>query len=1145
MYKAARIWPLLLLVCALAACSGGHSGGAPAPATISLSGAVVDGPVGGATVSAYTISSAGVVSSTAIATTTTTATGSYTLTLPAGTTGPLLIVSTGGSYTDDVTGQTVSAPPLSAIVPSIASGATSVVAQLTPLTTVAAQAALAGANAANPVATLASSINSLLSSYFGGQGNILLTPLVDVSSAACASAANQASVDASLIMAGIAQLASANNVTTAQLVQALVADYESDNVFDGTASGVALTVPLNGGAVQLCAIENDCAGTASPSGLAQQLNAAITAFQGSAANVCRATQSTGQAQVLATPPQLPPPPSKYTYTLNSTLSGYAGAESVTVRMQVGLKCPDDSGALSGANAVGGNGSFAVVARSNGPSDVNNDAGAVITAGPAPLNDCGSNSWSVTLKTPPDLSCSFSGPTSGTFTSSDGGYTNTASGPSVNCNALYTVGGTITGLTAGTLELEDNGGDDLMLGAGATSFTFATPLAAGAQYNVTVAAQPTGLTCSVQPSMPQTMGTSNVTNVAVSCSPNSSGGGGGGSSPTPQTVYVVDSTHTLFAFDSQGNKLASAALPGQAASIGNLNGGGITVDASNVYVTLGAPSTGVAAFSRTTLQPVTLASGAFSNLNTPRGIVFDPANSQFYVANGGSTVTIYNATGGYLTSVNQTGAGIYGPSGIAYDPLDNAIWVANYTGGGSSTNPTYGIAEFSPSGTIVQNYPTANTNPPTPFAPPVNTGHEMPYTIAYCGNALAVGFISDGSNSGSSEGGGYSTAGASLGSGYAGPITNLHAMACASNGNVYVAADNGLLEYANATGTSVALPSGGFAGLTPPIYGVGVGTASGLSSPQGLVYANGSLYVASSGNNQVLIYSVQTSNTSQLVTGMTLTGTITADLDDPVRLAMDGSGHLFVANLANSTITVYDTTNNNAEITAAGSKPLISGGSLNRPLGVAVDSKGNVYVANNGGNSISVFQPVTTGNPAAGYTEASFSPLSADAQGNSFLAPGVLYDAQIAGQDYLLVGIGPTSSANHVYLYQAPFSGEPPLVYDLSSVTNGTTCATMPTGPTGIAVYANLSAPATSQLFIASYYNNLVAEYTAAQFIGATGTCATPAVTTGSAGQVSAPEGVAVDTLGNNVFVANSGSNTITVYALGASFGGGPVFTLHN
>ena len=61
-------------------------------------------------------------------------------------------------------------------------------------------------------------------------------------------------------------------------------------------------------------------------------------------------------------------------------------------------------------------------------------------------------------------------------------------------ATYTVGGTVSGLT-GTVVLQDNGGDNLSVTANG-AFTFATPLASGAAYNVTVKTNPAGQTCTV-------------------------------------------------------------------------------------------------------------------------------------------------------------------------------------------------------------------------------------------------------------------------------------------------------------------------------------------------------------------------------------------------------------------------------------------------------------------------------------------------------------------------------------------------------------------------------------------------------------------------------------------------------------------------
>ena len=62
------------------------------------------------------------------------------------------------------------------------------------------------------------------------------------------------------------------------------------------------------------------------------------------------------------------------------------------------------------------------------------------------------------------------------------------GATLTASASYTVGGTLSGLTGGTLVLQDNGGDNLSLTANG-SFTFATGLTAGTGYSVTVSSEP--------------------------------------------------------------------------------------------------------------------------------------------------------------------------------------------------------------------------------------------------------------------------------------------------------------------------------------------------------------------------------------------------------------------------------------------------------------------------------------------------------------------------------------------------------------------------------------------------------------------------------------------------------------------------------
>ena len=103
----------------------------------------------------------------------------------------------------------------------------------------------------------------------------------------------------------------------------------------------------------------------------------------------------------------------------------------------------------------------------------------------------------------------------------GGAASAGTGGGGGGTSSYTVGGTASGLS-GTLVLRDNGGDDLTVG-GNGPFTFATPVADGAGYQVTVKTSPAGQTCQVTGGS-GTIAAANVTNVAVSCTTDSAAGG---------------------------------------------------------------------------------------------------------------------------------------------------------------------------------------------------------------------------------------------------------------------------------------------------------------------------------------------------------------------------------------------------------------------------------------------------------------------------------------------------------------------------------------------------------------------------------------------------------------------------------------------
>lgn len=81
-------------------------------------------------------------------------------------------------------------------------------------------------------------------------------------------------------------------------------------------------------------------------------------------------------------------------------------------------------------------------------------------------------------------------------------------------ATYTVGGSVSGLTGGSVVLQNNGRDDLSLSSNG-GFTFATALAGGGAYAVTVKTQPAGLSCTVRNGS-GTVASANVGSVEVSC-----------------------------------------------------------------------------------------------------------------------------------------------------------------------------------------------------------------------------------------------------------------------------------------------------------------------------------------------------------------------------------------------------------------------------------------------------------------------------------------------------------------------------------------------------------------------------------------------------------------------------------------------------
>ncbi len=262
---------------------GGGSGSTAATAGLQngqgaqgmLGGAAVKGPVGGATVTAYGIMN-GMMGSE-IASAMTDSQGHFTMTIGSYS-GPMMLLMSGGTYTDEATGVTMSMEAgdvMTAAVPSVSSGATITGIQMTPLTSMAqtmAQHMSGGMTAAN-IATANAAVGAqfLVNDILYTQP---MNPLVDNSD----TAATQDSKNYGMAIAAMSQYATTLGMTSSSAIVTAMMDDASDGVMNGMMGSTPITMGgMSGGMMGGAPMMQPTAGT---TGLAT----AMTTFIGSSMN---------------------------------------------------------------------------------------------------------------------------------------------------------------------------------------------------------------------------------------------------------------------------------------------------------------------------------------------------------------------------------------------------------------------------------------------------------------------------------------------------------------------------------------------------------------------------------------------------------------------------------------------------------------------------------------------------------------------------------------------------------------------------------------------------------------------------------------------------------------------------------------------
>ena len=278
-----------------------------------------------------------------------------------------------------------------------------------------------------------------------------------------------------VVTAGTGTIASADITTVA--VDCTTNSYAVTGTVTGLA-GTGLTLKNNGGDALAIAADGPFA---FPTKVLSGQSYAVTA-----------SQPTGPTQ---------------TCVVTNPTGGVAGADVANVAVTCTTNKYAVTGMLSGltGTVVIKNGTDTLTLTANGsfafPTTVSSGATYAVTVGTQPAS--------------PTQVCTVTAG-SGTVMSAD------VADVVVSCvTSTYKIGGSVVGLAGGGLVLQDNLGDDLTVSAGAMSFTFATSVASGATYGVTIKTQPSAptQTCMVVGGTGG-VGASDVSSVTVNCSTNS-------------------------------------------------------------------------------------------------------------------------------------------------------------------------------------------------------------------------------------------------------------------------------------------------------------------------------------------------------------------------------------------------------------------------------------------------------------------------------------------------------------------------------------------------------------------------------------------------------------------------------------------------
>ena len=372
----------------------------------------------------------------------------------------------------------------------------------------------------------------------------------------------------------------------------------------------------------------------------------------------------------------------------------------------------------------------------------------------------------------------------------------------------------------------------------------------------------------------------------------------------------------------------------------------------------------------------------SSLAVCLGLLSSAAFGQQYTI----TTLAGNGSAGFVDGADLSAVQFNNPNAIAIDSK-GALYIADtaghrirlISGGSVSTIGGNGTAGYNGSGAAAT---SANINSPGGIAVDSSGAVYMAETSNHVVRKISGGNITLFAGNGIAGYGG--DGGSAITAQFSGPT----GLALDSAGNVYIAdTGNNLVRRVTKDGSSIA----NYVGGTGP-------TANRLKNPTGIwIDAAGALYIADTGNRRIAKYAngALTNIAGNGNAGFSGDGgaAVNAQLNNPIGVAVDTAGNIYIADANNSRIRKVTPDGNIFTIAGKGGGSYSGdGGSatsagLNFPRGVTVGPDGKIYIADTANSVIRLLTPNLP--TAAGVTN-----------GASFLArisPGAL--ASVFGSNF--------------------------------------------------------------------------------------------------------------------------------------------------